>query len=295
MEAHEWARTRQTEQNKKEQAQQIDEFEDVRAIPVAKKTGFLPTHREATLHVRAQPGHADHKITVFLLDGLCCGSSAYWSIKGLLASLGIERSDTCYKAWYQTGLQYQLDELQTNGIDDTTVLKHKPGCTELVMLLLTRWSFCRRVSGGFRFPKIRSACESFLRTLCKALHEHQPIKIPFCLHPVVTRHECRGINGNDAVFISVGQDGIVDLSELRARAESSHVAQLWLQLLDTKFGCEGFDLVDLLRWSVTSECHHIQRNTFHMQVVWNISRTLENFILMTLHVEDVGEANRLRL
>ena len=195
------------------------------------------------------------------------------------------------------GLQYQLDELQTTGIDDTTVLKHKPGCTELVMLLLTRWSFGHRhkVSGGFKFAKDSSACEAFLRTICKALHEHQTIKIPFCLHPLVTRHECRGINGNDAVFISVQQNGIVDLSELRARAASNHVAQWWLQLLDTKFGCESFDLVDLLRWSVTSECHHIQRHTFHMQVVWNIGRTLENFILMTLRAEEVGEANSLRL
>ena len=121
------------------------------------------------------------------------------------------------------------------------------------------------------------------------------MKMPFCLHRNVKRHKCGAIVGENVVFILVQKDGIVDLSELRARAESSHVAQLWLQLLDTKFGCEGFDLVDLLRWSVTSECHHIQRNTFHMQVVWNISRTLEDFILMTLHVEDVGEANSRRL
>ena len=121
------------------------------------------------------------------------------------------------------------------------------------------------------------------------------MKVPFCLRGVVRGHECGAIDGEDVVFISVQQDGIVDLSELRARAQNSREAQLWLKHLDMKFGCEGFDLVDLLRWSVTSECHHIQRNTFHMQVVWNIGRTLEMFILGNLSAQEGGEVSGLRL
>ena len=49
--------------------------------PVLELSEFLSKHREATLHVRGLPGDGHHKFTVFLFDALCCGSSAYWSIK----------------------------------------------------------------------------------------------------------------------------------------------------------------------------------------------------------------------
>ena len=267
--------------------------------PVVELSDFLSKYRAAILHVRGLPGGSHHKFTVFLFNALCCGSSAYWSIKEMLASLGIERSSNYIghhsKAWYRAGLEYELRDLETTGRGDTTVMKHKPGCTELVILLLARWSFRHRNSGGFSHPKDRSASASFLRTLCKALHENQTIKLPFCLHRFVKRHECGSILGKDVVFISVHKDGIVDLSELRARAQNNNVARLWLKHLDMKFGCENFDLVDLLRWSVTSAFPAVRRKTFPMQVVWNIGCALEQFILVNLSAEGVGEVSGLRL
>ena len=246
-------------------------------------TDKLPQTCEATLHVQGLPGDSHHKFTVFLFDALYCGSSACWSITELLASLGIERVQSYisrrYEAWNRAGLRYEL----------------QVGCTEMVILLLARWSFCPTQGGGFKNKKDRSACESVLRTLCKALHEHQTIKMPFCLRPVLHRHECVAIVGKDLVFISVQQDGIVDLSELRARAQSSHVARMWLKHIDKKFGCEGFDLVDLLRWSQTLAFSRNRPRTFHMQVVWNIGRALEKFILGNLSAQGGGEVSGLRL
>ena len=121
------------------------------------------------------------------------------------------------------------------------------------------------------------------------------MKMPFCLHPDVKRHECDTIVGKDVVFISVQQDGIVDLSELRAKGPNSKVARLWLHHLDMKFGCEDFHLLDLLRWSVTSAFPQLGRKTFPMQVVWNIGRALEKLILVNLSAEGVCEVSGLRL
>ena len=266
---------------------------------VLELTELLSTHRKARLHVRTLPGDSHHKITVFLFDALCCGSSAYWSIKELLASLGIERN-TSYiarhsKGWYQAGLQYELDYMGTTGKSDTTVMKHIPSCTELVILLLARWSFLHKKAGGFSDKTHRSACELFLGTLCKALHGGQTMKMPFCLRPDVKRHDCNTIVGKDVVFISVQQDGIVDLSELRAQGPSNKVARMWLHHLDMKFGCEDIYLVDLLRWSVTSAFPQLGRKTFHMQMVWNIGRALEKFILVNLSAKGAGEISGLRL
>ena len=267
--------------------------------PVLELSQVPAKHREANLHVRSLTADAHHKFTVFLFDASCCGSSAYWSIKELLASLGIERIlpyiARQYRAWYRAGLQYELNDLETICRGDTNMMKHKAGCTELIILLLARWSFRHKVGGGFSDQKDRSACECFLRTLCKALHEDQTIKMPFCLHRDVKRHECEGIVGKDVVFLSVRQDGAVDLSQLRARSPSSKVAQLWLKHLDMQFGCEDIHLVDLLQWSVTSAFPHQGRATFPMQVVWNIGRALDKFILVNLTAEGVGEVSGLRL
>ena len=120
-------------------------------------------------------------------------------------------------------MQYELDDLETTCRGDANVMKHTPGCTEMVILLLARWSFRQRVAGGFKHEADRSACEAFLRTLCKALHEGHTMKMPFCLHRVVRRHECETSVGEHVVTISVQQDGIVDLSELRARAQKKTV------------------------------------------------------------------------
>ena len=107
--------------------------------------------------------------------------------------------------------------METTGKSDTNVMKNIPSCTELVILLLARWSFSPiNGGGGCTKNEYRCACESLLRTLCRALHEGQTIKMPFSLHHDVKRHECGAIVGKDIVFLSVRQDGIVDLRELRA-------------------------------------------------------------------------------
>ena len=106
---------------------------------------FLPKHRKAILHVRNFTGDAHHKFPLFLLDASHCGSFAYWSITGLLASLRMKKysSDGCRRsiAWYRVGVQYELGYLETASKDDAAVMKHKLGCTELIILLLARWSF----------------------------------------------------------------------------------------------------------------------------------------------------------
>ena len=218
----------------------------------------------------------------------------------MLESLGIEKHTSDFnrqrRRWRRAGLQYELKDLETSDTSDTAVMKHKPGCTEMVILLLARWSFSPiNGGGGCTKKEYRCACESLLRTLCRALHEGQTIKMPFSRRHDVKRHECGAIVGKDIVFLSVQQDGIVDLSGLRARAQNNRVAQVWVKHLDLKFGCEGFDLVDLLRWSETSAYPHMLRNTFPMQVVWNIGRALEKFILVNLSAEGVGEVSGLRL
>ena len=113
--------------------------------PGVELSEFPSKHREATLHVRSLTGDAHHKFPLFLLDASRCGSFAYWSIKGLLASLGMKEysSEGCRRsiAWYRAGLQYELGYLETTGRGDATVMKHKLGCTELIILLLARWSF----------------------------------------------------------------------------------------------------------------------------------------------------------
>ena len=58
---------------------------------VVELSEYLFKRREATLHVRSLTGDAHHKFPLFLLDASCCGSFAYWSIKGLLASLGMKK------------------------------------------------------------------------------------------------------------------------------------------------------------------------------------------------------------
>ena len=62
-----------------------------------------------------------------------------------------------------------------------------------------------------------------------------------------------------------------------------------------QFGCEGFDLVELLRWSVTSAFPNTARQIFPMLVVWNIGRALEKFILGNLSAQGGGEVSGLRL
>ena len=73
---------------------------------------------------------------------------------------------------------------------------------------------------------------------------------------------------------------------------------MWLHHLDMKFrceGCEAFYLVDMLRWSVTSPFPQLGRKTFRMQMVWNIGRALEKFILVNLSAKGAGEISGLRL
>ena len=147
--------------------------------------------------------------------------------------------------------------------------------------------------------KVRSSCEALLRTLCKAIHTGQTIKMPFCLHRGFKRHVCGAIVGKEVVFISVHENGIVDLSELRVWAHKNATARLWLHHIDMKFECKGFDLLELLRWSVTSAFPHMRRKgrrkTLCIQLVWNIGRVLERFILMNLNAEGVSEVDGLRL
>ena len=92
-----------------------------------------------------------------------------------------------------------------------------------------------------------------------------------------------------SMYVSFQQDGSVDFSELRAQGPNNEVARMWLHHLDMKFGCEGFYLVDLLRWSVTSAFPQLGRKTFPMQMVWNIGRALERFILVNLSAQGAGE------
>ena len=113
---------------------------------------FRSTHREATLHVRNLTEDTHHKFPIFLPDAWRCGSFAYWSITGLLASLGLKAySSEGHRhsvAWYRASLQYELGYLETSTRNDATVLKHKLGSTELIILLLARWSFGIKKRGG---------------------------------------------------------------------------------------------------------------------------------------------------
>ena len=196
--------------------------------PVVELSDFQSKRREATLHVRSRTGDGHqnhHKFTVFLFDALCGGSSAYWSTTQILGSLGI-KNPSCYlrqtqKSYEQARLQYELNDLETTGRGDAAMLETKAVCTEMFILLLARWSFRYKKTGGLSNEEARSSCEALLRTLCKAIHTGQTIKMPFCLHRGVKRHECGAIVGKDVVFISVRQDGIVDLSELRAQSQRS--------------------------------------------------------------------------
>ena len=195
--------------------------------PMLALSDFLTRHRKATLYVRSLAGianHIDHKITVFIFDALCGGSSAYWSMTELLASLGIKNPDVhlrCnQKDSHRTRLKYQLNDLGTTGRSDAAMAEHRPGCTQAIILFLARGSFRNKQHGGFGDAGTRSTCESLLRTLCTATHTGQTMRMSFCLKRDVKRHECGAIIGNDVVVISVQHNGIVDFSELRVRAQA---------------------------------------------------------------------------
>ena len=135
-----WARTRQKEREQKEKAQQDDAFEDVRAFvcaslpdaitKVEEEQEFLSKHREATLHVRGQPRDGDHKFTVFLPDALCCGSSAYWSITELVASLGIATLNQ-----QRNRRAHTANQLGTKIGNDGGYKKHLFGCQAMLIIL----------------------------------------------------------------------------------------------------------------------------------------------------------------
>ena len=195
--------------------------------PMLALSTFLTKHRTATLHVRSLTGigyQTHHKITVFMFDTLCAGSSAYWSMTELLASLGIKNPAVYLrcnqKDYNRARLKYELNDLDTTGRGDAAMEEHKPGCTQSIILLLARGSFRSKHHGGFGDDETRSTCESLLRTLCTATHTGQTMRMSFCLKRDVKRHECGAIIGNDVVVISVQHNGIVDFSELRVRAQA---------------------------------------------------------------------------
>ena len=128
--------------------------------------------------------------------------------------------------------------------------------------------------------------------------------MPFSLKRGVKRHECGAIVGNDVVFISVQQNGNVDFSELRVRAQAETnkkrkrtTPQVWMKHIDMTFGFEDVDLLELLRWSVTKAFRPQakMRKTFCLQLLWNIGRALENILLLNLNAEGANASNGLVL
>ena len=67
--------------------------------------------------------------------------------------------------------------------------------------------------------------------------------------------------------------------------------------IDKTFGFEDVDLLELLRWSVTSAFRPQprMRKTFCLQLLWNIGRALENILLVNLNAEGASESNELVL
>ena len=141
-------------------------------------------------------------------------------------------------------------------------------------------------------------------TSTRRTHTGQSIRMPFSLKRGVKRHECGAIVGNDVVFISVQQNGNVDFSELRVRAQAETnknrqrtTPQVWMKHIDKTFGFEDVDLLELLRWSVTSAFRPQprMRKTFCLQLLWNIGRAVENTLLVNLNAEGASESNELVL
>ena len=128
--------------------------------------------------------------------------------------------------------------------------------------------------------------------------------MPFSLKRSVKRHECGAIVGNDVVFISVQQNGIVDFSELRVRAQADTdkkkkrgTSQLWMKIIDTTFGQKDVTLFELLRWSVTTPCRPQERmkKRFSLQLLWNIGRALEKTLLLHVNAEETRENTNIIL
>ncbi|MEC8484340.1 MAG: hypothetical protein VXY99_11025, partial [Pseudomonadota bacterium] len=268
--------------------------------PMLALSDFLTKHRKATLHVRSLTGighQTDHKITVFMFDALCGGSSAYWSMTDLLASLGIKNPSVYLrcnqKDYHRARLKYELNDLNTTGKGDAAMAEHSPGCTQTIMLFLARGSFRRKHRGGFGDEDTRSTCESLLRTLCTATHTGQTMRMPFFLKHDVKRHERGAIVGNDVVVISVQDNGIVDFSELRVRAQADtdkkkRTSQVWMKNIDMTFGLKDVILLELLRWSVTTAFRPQERmrKRFCLQLLWNIGRALEKTLVLNVNAED---------
>ena len=74
---------------------------------------------------------------------------------------------------------------------------------------------------------------------------------------------------------------------------------MWLKHIDMTLGFEDVDLLELLRWSVTKAfpCMRTKRGrtVFCIQLVWNIGRALEKFLLVNLSAEGASEGSELRL
>ena len=285
--------------------------------PVLALSDFLTKHTKATLHVRSLAGighQTDHKITVFMFDTLCGGSSAYWSMTELLASLGI-RNPSGYlrcnqRDYYRARFTYELQDLNTAGRGDTAMAKHSPGCTQTIMLFLARGSFRTKNHGGFVDEDTRSTCESLLRTLCAATHTGHTMRMPFFLKNDVKRHECGAIVGNDVVVIAVQDNGIVDFSALRVRAQSDtnkkkkrQTSQKWMKMIDITFGLKDVTLLELLRWSVTAtsgphpwmKTSSVIAKRFCVQLLWNIGRALEKTLVLNVNAEDNREDTNIVL
>ena len=279
--------------------------------PMLALSDFLTKHTKATLHVRSLTGishQTDHKITVFMFDALCGGSSAYWSMTELLASLGIKDPSVylrcSQKDYHRARLHYQLNDLDTTGRGDAAMAEHRPGCTQTIILFLARSSFRSKHHGGFGDDDTRSTCESLLRTLCTATHTGQTMRMPFFLKHEVKRHECGAIVGNDVVVISVQDNGIVDFSELRVRAQADTdkkkkrgTSQVWMKIIDMTFGLKDVTLFELLRWSVTTPCRPQERmkKRFSLQLLWNIGRALEKTLVLNVNAEETRENTNIVL
>lgn len=248
-----------------------------------------------TMSLRADIGGVEDILTFFTFRVPRDGFLVYWSVPQVLTLMGIERSSKaenryCSRQWSSWGRAASLHGMQgllsSLPYDQRTAsaaadassrpLETKTCSSGVLVLLLARWTFCNKQSGGMGSHRDRLSAQSLLQRLLRTAYEASGCTLTLFAGGDAERLPFGAIVGAGKFTIEISTDGSCDFSSLLDVCRHAFAsAPVWLRWLEKVAGSDNLCIVGLLQWCVCDGSSRAAARMLSSQVIWPLGIAID--------------------
>ena len=144
------------------------------------------------------------------------------------------------------------------------------------LVLFVHWAFSNRRGGGVGIEGAQSSAKSLLCRFLSFMQGDASVVIKLCTRGDISRLGCGILAGDKPISVPISVEGVLNLTEMRAKACDGDYSVSWLDAIGEHFQGEPVTLVAFLEWLSADAPRTIRYQLLRRQVMWGLGGILDD-------------------